>query len=149
MKAQSLTKKIGTMVRLQPVLRRRALAAILVTAGVRLALWALPFRTVKRLAGIDPWKWLPFAGASADDVAGAVCLASRYVPRATCLTQALTAQILLNRARLRHQLLIGVAGRTGFEAHAWIECEGRVLIGGSERHGSYATILTIEGLEQS
>jgi hypothetical protein len=63
--------------------------------------------------------------------------------------KALTGQILLNRAGVKHQLHIGVAARAGFEAHAWIECCGRVLIGGNERYGSYTSILVIEGLTES
>jgi hypothetical protein len=72
-----------------------------------------------------------------------VRLSSRYVPKATCLTRAIAAQILLNRAGLPNELHIGVARGAAFDAHAWIECEGQVLVGMSERHGDYSRILTI------
>ena len=48
-----------------------------------------------------------------------------------CLVKALTTQLLLNRFGYPHQLRIGVAkgATSGIEAHAWIECEGKVLMG--------------------
>ena len=50
-----------------------------------------------------------------------------------CLTEAMATQLLLNRRRLSTYLQIGVArGEQGkLEAHAWIEHEGRILIGNS------------------
>ena len=50
-----------------------------------------------------------------------------------CLTEAMATQLLLNRRRLSTYLRIGVArGEQGkLEAHAWIEHEGRILIGNS------------------
>lgn len=102
---------------------------------VRLALWALPFQRVRRLTSR-----LSRAGASrpVDETVSvktltwAVRAASRWVPAASCLTQALVAQIMLANRGLPHALHIGVArGERGtFEAHAWIESEGRVVLGG-------------------
>ena len=70
---------------------------------------------------------------------------SRYVPRATCLTQAIAAQTLLARRGYRSQLRIGVArDRDGaFIAHAWIEHEGRIVLG--EREGQTFTPLPSPG----
>ena len=67
-------------------------------------------------------------------IAGNVALASRYVPRATCLTQALATLILLDLYRYPVTLRIGVARNNvgEFEAHAWIESDGSVVIGGSK-----------------
>ena len=67
----------------------------------------------------------------ADRIAWSVGSAARFVPRATCLTQALAGEILLRRAGYPADLRIGVAtDRSGtLEAHAWIESEGRVVIG--------------------
>jgi hypothetical protein len=72
--------------------------------------------------------------ASLDSIAWAVTVASHYVPVATCLTQALAARVLLAGRGRSARLCIGVArsesGR--FQAHAWVECAGRVVIGGAE-----------------
>jgi hypothetical protein len=64
----------------------------------------------------------------------AVEVASRFVPRATCLTQALTAQILLQRHGYSAILCLGVpriAARP-FRAHAWLELDGRIILGGED-----------------
>ncbi len=75
------------------------------------------------------------------ECAHAVSRAARWVPRASCLTQALVLQRLLARRGYASSLFLGVdrAGKPsqtprprakGFEAHAWVEWRGRVLIGG-------------------
>jgi hypothetical protein len=108
-----------------------------VLAGVRVLLWLVPFGrllrilewTARRSAGVVlaplPENW-------EQRMAGAVVAAARYVPRSTCLTQALAAQWLLARSGCPTLLRIGVA--TGpdkvFKAHAWLEREGRVVLGG-------------------
>ena len=66
-------------------------------------------------------------------VAQNVRRASRCVPGATCLTQALSAQLLLARVGMASTLHIGVAtgsaGR-GIRAHAWLNCLGTTVTGG-------------------
>jgi hypothetical protein len=57
--------------------------------------------------------------------------AGRFVPAATCLAQALAAQVLLGRDGYESTLRIGVARgeRRNFQAHAWLECQGMVVVG--------------------
>lgn len=57
---------------------------------------------------------------------------SAYVPRATCLTQALAAKILLSLNGHESVLKIGVGrGEDGdFKAHAWLSSEGKTILGG-------------------
>ena len=62
--------------------------------------------------------------------AGAVSSLSRYVPRATCLTQALALHVLLRRSGLESRIHIGVAKQHGhFKSHAWVESQDEVVIG--------------------
>jgi hypothetical protein len=77
----------------------------------------------------------------------AVRLASRYVPRATCLVQALATQSLLGRNGHAGEVHIGVAldPKLGFRAHAWVESRGEVLIGGSEELDGYSPLLVLDG----
>jgi len=99
--------------------------------AVRFGLWVLPFdrvrRKVKQLAkprdGIVP--------PPADKLIRAVEITAKYVPFASCLTQAFAAQILLGRARHPATLRIGVlkAEQGGLKAHAWIEREGQAVLG--------------------
>jgi hypothetical protein len=63
----------------------------------------------------------------------AVQVASRRIPGASCLTQALAARVLLAKCGIASQLRIGIArGEQGdFQAHAWLEtADGRAVIGG-------------------
>ena len=121
--------------RLSPADRRLLLRAWLLLLIVRLGLWLLPFHCLRRF-------WQRFitaapavapAAGEAHRLAWAVPLASRYVPHATCLTQALALQILLTREGAAALLRLGVTkdeqGRV--TAHAWVEQDDRVLIGGS------------------
>jgi len=60
-----------------------------------------------------------------------VTTAARYVPRATCLTQALAAQWLFAWFGCPTLLRIGVAkgDDKALRVHAWLESEGRVVVG--------------------
>ncbi len=115
--------------------RRILLYACLILNLLRLALWLLPFRVLKRqLVGISS-VWICPAlseSVSVDFIAWAVTVAGRYTPGgAMCLVKALTTQLLLSRYGYVHRLHIGVAKSATqvFRAHAWVECQGRVVIG--------------------
>jgi len=101
-------------------------------SAVRAGLWVVPFarlrRAVDRAAGrrrASPSR------PSVDEIVWAVRVGSRYVPAATCLTQALAARVMLGREGYDSTLRIGVARaeRGALQAHAWVECDGRVVIG--------------------
>ena len=112
--------------------------AVMLLGLVRLSLWLLPFQIVRRvLARLMK----PLVGASdhrrrsRKSIVWAVEAAGRGAPMVrTCLTQALTAQVLLTRSGYPALLRIGVVrGMDGeLEAHAWVESEGEVMIGGQE-----------------
>jgi hypothetical protein len=101
---------------------------------VRLALWLLPFR---RMWGLlvhlnETCGRLPEANVDTmERVVWTVEIASRYVPKATCLTQALAVQLLLGCYGCQSQLCIGVSKNTSgqIDAHAWVESQGRVVLG--------------------
>jgi hypothetical protein len=63
-----------------------------------------------------------------------VRVTSRFVPVANCLPQAMTTQILLGRYGHPATLRIGVGHNEAgnFQAHAWVESYGAVVIGGTE-----------------
>lgn len=108
--------------------------ALPLVVAIRLALWLLPSRVLiahaRSIAARPP---LRDPGAAEPSlIAWAVTASARRVPRASCLTQALAAQLLLLRHGHRAELCVGVArdASGGFRAHAWIECGGRILVGG-------------------
>jgi hypothetical protein len=101
------------------------------TTAVRVGLSTLRFRTVRSLM-MD--KARPIAdGHTIEQIVWAVQAVGRYIPNATCLTQALVVQRFLIRSGHRSRLRLGVAKDAvrGFEAHAWVECDERVVIGES------------------
>lgn len=56
---------------------------------------------------------------------------ARLVPRASCLTQAMALQWLLARSGHASELYVGVRQAPGgrFEAHAWVSCNQRIVLG--------------------
>ena len=116
--------------------RRLLLGALRTEVGVRLLLWAVPSRVLlrhvaRRVEGVGE---LPGISDDPRRVGRAVQLASRVVPGSTCLTRALTTQLILARMGRRSLLRIGVTrGEEGsFEAHAWVEAGGHVVVGRKE-----------------
>ena len=109
------------------------LRAVALVCAIRLALWIVPFarlrRVVASLARVHSRRHNRY---SADQLSWAVRAVSRYVPRATCLTQAFVLHILLRWEGLQSRIRIGVSKDGGhFEAHAWVESQDRVVIGDS------------------
>lgn len=102
---------------------------------IRLGLWLVPFRQLNALtqqAITRANQQKPSGAISVSDVIWAVETATHYLPgKAKCLARALTTQILLKHYGYDSDLRIGVAKSemNGFVAHAWIERDGKVLIG--------------------
>lgn len=94
---------------------------LLTLTSHRTVLKALPSE-LSRVAP-DPMVWR---------MARAVTLTSRLVPGASCLTQALTLQLILGQRGYATQVRIGVkADGSGVAAHAWLLSDGKIAIGGS------------------
>jgi hypothetical protein len=126
--------RLARFVALPPAERRLIVASAALLAGIRIGLWVLPFRSVYgaiRTLGDRP-RSRSASGPPVERIVWAVEAADRLVPRTTCLVRALAAQALLGRRGYASQLRFGVAGGSGrtFEAHAWLERDGHVLIGG-------------------
>ena len=117
----------------------REYALILLTiplvVTVRTALWLLPSSVIVRFVrhiSVDvaadrssPWYGLT-------TIIWAVEAVSARVPWATCLTQAICAKLLLRWSGLQSDLCLGVASVNGtLRAHAWLEREGRTILGGT------------------
>jgi hypothetical protein len=121
---------------LTPDERRVLVSATFWVAVVKLGLGRIPFATLRRLVTIGRRNVARSAGDRVipDQVAWAVTLVSRHVPGpTTCLSRALTVQGMLARLGYPSRLHVGVLrGKQGqVEGHAWVECEGRILIGGT------------------
>ena len=123
------------------LLAETALVLTMAKAGLRL----LPYGSLQRIADKPAGK-APIESASGTParIAWALGALARRLPgRNTCLVQALAAHAMLRRRGYASELRIGVAGKDpagGIQAHAWVECEGRVVIGGIEDLGTYAVL---------
>jgi hypothetical protein len=130
--------------------RHLLITAMVLVGTVRVGLWLLPFRVMRHLLARLAQKNSELqrgALVSIGRVVWAVTVASRYVPAATCLTQALATQVLLCRRGFAAKVHIGVAWgeMKEFRAHAWVEYQGRVLVGGSEAVSHFTPLLSLGG----
>ena len=113
-----------------PAHDRALLTRTIVTLGVaRLATWMLPFAFGRRLLVGKRRAVTPTV--TRDRIRWAMTHAERVIPKATCLPQALAAEALLTRGGLSADLQIGVMKTaTGkLTAHAWVESDGRIVVG--------------------
>jgi hypothetical protein len=129
--------------------RRLLLTSAVLVPATRVGLWVLPFTTVRGLLGRLAPEPPPSSsgGHPVQRIRRAISLVSRYVPGASCLTRALSAQALLRRDGHPASLHIGVAREDDGQlvAHAWVESNGRVVIGGSPvRLRRYTALGTME-----
>lgn len=112
----------------------------------RLMLWIFPFHFVqKKIRKIASYlSNSKSSSVTLSKIRSWILITSRYVPRATCLVQALAGYILFSKYGYNTQIKVGVLSEDGvFEAHAWLEHGGSVVLGESEK--DYKTILDIDG----
>lgn len=115
----------------------------LLLAVTQVALRLLPFRVVRRLL-IPQSRGRP--GPSIPQIVRAVRVTGRCLPGCTCLPRALVAHFLLARAGEHPVLRIGLATdeRGHLKGHAWVECRGRVVIGGARSSLEFTALLPFE-----
>lgn len=126
-------KQLGKFLSLSTGERRLLVSAVFYLVATRVALWLVPFGEIfKRSSAVavarDQNNSLP-----PQRIAWAIRVASRYLAgTGSCLVQSLAAQTMLARRGYSSHLRIGVAKDKGgrLKAHAWVECEGKIVIGG-------------------
>lgn len=113
------------------------LLCLLVVIFVRVALYLTKFARIRK------WLVRPNArngsnAARAHVVARSVARAARFVPRATCMTQAISGQAVLSWFGVPTDLVIGAASAATPEAteatdfHAWLIWQDHIILGGEE-----------------
>ena len=123
--------------------RRRLLmlVALVVVAIVRLNLVVFSYHSVRRLIPAGRVAIAP--PTMCIRISHAVENAARFVPGATCLTQAFSVQWMLALRGFVSEIKIGVAEEGGrLHAHAWLVSEGHVVIGGKAESLSRFQALT-------
>ena len=129
-------RKLRKFLQLNSQKRSLLVRAALLLLIAKTSLAFLPFRLVRRF--LNRFVRASFHTPPADPVicsriGWAVAAAGRRIPGGkSCLPQALTAELLLRSEGLPSRLQIGVARdeKKNFQAHAWIESQGRVVVGG-------------------
>jgi hypothetical protein len=125
---------------LQPPHTALLVRALLVLVRIRLDLWRLPWSRVAAIVAPQPTTPSRFTVVRLER---AVQLASRVVPGATCLTQALALNQLLSSNGHASTVLIGVRKDADrFAAHAWVESNGRPLLSSPAEVTQYSRFLT-------
>ena len=112
------------------------LLTIPLVVTVRVALWILPSFIIVRFVrhiSVDANDERSSPRIDLTTIIWAVEAVSARVPHATCLTQAICAKLLLRWSGLRSDLCLGVACSVNgaLRAHAWLEREGRTILGGA------------------
>lgn len=129
--------RIVKFVRMRPAERGLLLHAWREVAIMRLACSILPYPRVRalvqkhgaRVSGISAMR------PDRDRIARAVGLTSGYVPGGrNCLVRALATEAILLQNGYDCDLKIGAIRTSdgGLRAHAWLECDGRAIIGDFE-----------------
>jgi hypothetical protein len=112
--------------------------------AVRVGMWAAPKALVRRSIERETAR-RPETVLESDELerlSWAVAVVSRRIPGATCLVQALATDWLLRDIGEPADLRIGVvrSGDGAVQAHAWVECQGRVVAGKIARLSRYSVL---------
>ncbi len=147
---RSAARRAAKFARLGPAEQWLVIRTVGLLVRMRVALWVLPFKRVRKLAAGLSRRPVPRDARrySAEDLTRLVSVGAAYVPEASCLTQALVADAMLKRYGYQPVLKIGVtrSAAKGFQAHAWIELDGKVVIGRVGTLDQYTPLPTLAPL---
>jgi hypothetical protein len=122
-------------------LQRLLAGASILLVFFRVAMIFVPFRHVQRMAS-SLGRRKSSAARLTTEIGWAVAASGRALRIENCLSQALTAHVLLLRSDHDPEIRVGVArdadGR--FSAHAWVESDGSIVVGDDER-GRFEPVL--------
>ena len=114
------------------------LEAAVLLAAVRAALLTARFGTVRR--HLEVFSGTPEGRDDVRLIGWAVqAMGRRLSSRPSCLLQALVADLMLRRRGYKSTVHFGVrkVPPQNLDGHAWVECEGTLVIGGLEELGDY------------
>lgn len=132
----------------QRLLLEAAVLTAVVSAGLRVVDLAAVRRVLDRYAAMRRLTDTPLDHTSTiDAVRWAVTAVARRFPPATCLVQALAADVMLRRRGASTELRIGVRRPRGpgavFESHAWVTCNEAVAIGAVDDLPDFTVLLQL------
>ncbi len=132
-------QRLDKFLRLPGTERRLLVKVTILLSATRLSLRLLPFKTV--------YEWFEWGGSNtapppdSEAQAQLICRAINRAAKHTlgkdsCFPQALTGDMLLKRHGYAPVMRIGVLkeGQNNLRAHAWVELNGDIVIGGPASH---------------
>ena len=127
-----MARRLAKFLRLSSSDRRLLMRAALAVVSAKLAVRTLRLPAARAaVTRLERLGWI-VTPARADRIVWAVETVGRAIPgMKNCLVQAVAAEAMLIRAGHRCELRIGAVknGPDELIAHAWLESEGRILIG--------------------
>lgn len=130
---------------------RKSLTGAFVMLGLlRIALAVLPYRKVRQFTSASvaryPERHMHLIAYESEMVWAIERVGRLLVGKRPCLPQALALQWFLRRKGIVTNLHIGVKkdDAKGIAAHAWLEKNGRVLIGGSDSPVDFERLETVK-----
>ena len=113
-----------------------ALLYLFVAAALRTMSYPRVQRSLEQLA-----RFRSRGRSSVSDVTWAISAVGKRFGRPTCLAEAAVAYTMLRRRGFEPRLRIGVRrGESVLEAHAWVECDGTVVMGELPEMTGYAVL---------
>lgn len=138
-------KRLNKFLKLTSDERLLLIKAAFLLGVIRVGLKLLPFQRLRYLLAelSQPVpKWQEKEQISLEKVVWAIYVVSPYISGVRCLAQALATQVMLGRRSYPCELRIGfVRGKNGqMSAHAWVESQGKVAIGGTGNMTRYIPV---------
>ncbi len=128
------------VLRVSPARRALLLRCLLEVVIVRIMLTVVGYKNIPQARPVDR----AAARRTPKEVASAVARVARFVPGASCLTQAVAARKILALNGHTSLIRIGVKPdeRRRFLAHAWVIVEDKIVLGGDEHSLADFSVLT-------
>lgn len=134
------TGRLTRLARIPRARRALLLRSLVEVVRVRIMLTAVGYKNIPQIAPAH----LAAAKHAPNEIASAVARVARFVPGATCLTQAVAARKIL--ARNGHASIIRVGVKPDksrrFMAHAWVLVGNKIVLGGDEQSLADFSVLT-------
>ena len=137
-----MTARIRKFSRISARERRLLIGASILLAVSRLVLWVVPFRfvwpylsqTVSEREATDP--------CLLRSIIWAIDTAAKWVPGSKCLVKAMAARIIMGHYGYACSVRLGVnKNQNGkFQAHAWVERNGDIIVGNLSDLAAYSTL---------
>jgi len=137
---------------LNPAEKRVLVRSLVVLAWVRWTMArrgfaAVEARVLRVIAAMKEIENTPADALEPREVTRLMLAAQRTLPwRNTCLHLAAALRLILAERGIASALRFGARNERGtFTAHAWLECGGCVLVGGTDVHARYAAFVVKQG----